>query len=202
VVSLGDDGEEGVRVRDEQGDPALDRARLFVAGPVLDPRLAGGGGGSRWSASASMGADWVKIRVDDGLGQRQAMPEPVYRAVPRSRRREGSRWPPTWSTWTTPSRSSARGRTCSPTASATRPVDAELIGLMRERGICLNPTLTRELSTFVYGSRPAFFDDPFFLREADPEVIRQLEDPERQRARARARLAATSSARSPSRRPT
>jgi imidazolonepropionase-like amidohydrolase len=61
------------------------------------------------------------------------------------------------------------------------PIDDELIAMLRERRICLSPTLTRELSTFVYGSRPAFFDDPFFLREADPAVLSQLEDPERQR---------------------
>ncbi|MDX1567545.1 MAG: hypothetical protein R3223_07080, partial [Longimicrobiales bacterium] len=37
VVSLGGDGPEGIRVRDEQNQPGLDRARLFVAGPVLNP---------------------------------------------------------------------------------------------------------------------------------------------------------------------
>ena len=36
VTSLGDDREEGFRVRDEQDVPALDRARLYVAGPVVD----------------------------------------------------------------------------------------------------------------------------------------------------------------------
>jgi len=60
------------------------------------------------------------------------------------------------------------------------PVDDELIALLRERRICLSPTLTRELSTYVYGSRPEFFDDPFFVREADPAVMAQLEDPARQ----------------------
>jgi imidazolonepropionase-like amidohydrolase len=47
----------------------------------------------------------------------------------------------------------------------------------------------REVSTFVYESRPAFFDDPFFTRDADPKVVATLEDPGRQ-----AKVAASQSA--------
>jgi imidazolonepropionase-like amidohydrolase len=59
------------------------------------------------------------------------------------------------------------------------PVDRELIDLMKARNVCLCPTLMREVSTFVYESRPSFFDDPFFTREADPKVIAALQDPSR-----------------------
>ena len=59
-------------------------------------------------------------------------------------------------------------------------VDQELIDGMLERDVCLNPTLMREVSTFVYESRPDFFDDPFFLQATDPNVIAGLEDPVRQ----------------------
>jgi hypothetical protein len=60
---------------------------------------------------------------------------------------------------------------------------------MQARNVCLSPTLMREVSTFVYESRPAFFDDPFFTREADPKVIAALEDPKRQEAMATSRAA-------------
>src|SRR5690606_36700593 len=60
------------------------------------------------------------------------------------------------------------------------PVDQEFISLLLERDICVSPTLTREVSTFAYGDRPDFFDDPFFLKEADSEVVAQLLEPERQ----------------------
>jgi imidazolonepropionase-like amidohydrolase len=36
------------------------------------------------------------------------------------------------------------------------------------------------VSTFVYDSRPAFFDDPFFRREVAADVIAELEDTARQ----------------------
>ena len=59
-------------------------------------------------------------------------------------------------------------------------IDQELIDGMLERDVCLSPTLMREVSTFVYESRPDFFDDPFFLQATDPNVIAGLEDPVRQ----------------------
>jgi len=63
-----------------------------------------------------------------------------------------------------------------------RDVDDELIGLLKQRDVCLCPTLMREVSTFVYESEPAFFADPFFLRDADAAVLAELRDPKRQAA--------------------
>jgi imidazolonepropionase-like amidohydrolase len=40
----------------------------------------------------------------------------------------------------------------------------------------------REVSTFVYGSVPDFFADPFFRKAADPAVLAALEAPARQKA--------------------
>ena len=61
-----------------------------------------------------------------------------------------------------------------------RYVDDELIRLLKQRDVCLCPTLMREVSTFVYESEPAFFADPFFLRDADPAVLAELREPKRQ----------------------
>ena len=36
--------------------------------------------------------------------------------------------------------------------------------MLKARNVGYIPTLTRDLSVFVYETRPAFFDDPFFLR--------------------------------------
>ena len=67
----------------------------------------------------------------------------------------------------------------------------ELIDLMKTRNICLSPTLMREVSTFVYEARPAFFDDPFFRKEADPKVLATLEEPARQASMASSKSAQT-----------
>ena len=45
-----------------------------------------------------------------------------------------------------------------------RDVDQAFIAEMRRRDVGYVPTLTRELSVFVYESTPAFFTDPFFQR--------------------------------------
>src|SRR5690606_28403979 len=61
-----------------------------------------------------------------------------------------------------------------------RPVDDELIGLLKARDVCYCPTLMREVQAFAYASTPAFFKDPFFTREVGPQVIATLSDRGRQ----------------------
>ena len=65
------------------------------------------------------------------------------------------------------------------------PIDAAFAAELARRGLCTCPTLMREVSAFTYADEPAFFADPFFLKEADPAVVAELRSPER-RERARA----------------
>jgi imidazolonepropionase-like amidohydrolase len=60
------------------------------------------------------------------------------------------------------------------------PVDKEFIELIKKKKVCYCPTLTRELSTFVYGDTAEFFSDPFFKKEYDRATIQPLKDPARQ----------------------
>lgn len=188
VVSLGDDGPEGVRLREEQDAPGPGRSRLFVAGPVLAPATPADAA-AEVGRVRELGGDWVKIRVDSGLGQREKMPPDVFRAVIEEAHRHGL--PVAAHVVELEDAKAVVRAGADLLAHSVRdaPVDAELIGLMRARGVCLSPTLTRELSTFVYRSRPAFFDDPFFLREADPAVLAALQDPARQRRTAESEAA-------------
>jgi imidazolonepropionase-like amidohydrolase len=118
--------------------------------------------------------------VDDFLGQAQKMSPEVYRAVIEESHRRGIPVAAHMVDLEDAKGLVRAGADLLGHSVRDQPVDDELVGLLRERRICLSPTLTRELSTFVYGSRPDFFDDPFFLREADPEVVQQLEDSARQ----------------------
>jgi len=61
-------------------------------------------------------------------------------------------------------------------------VDADLIAALKRRGVCVSPTLMREVSTFVYESTPPFFSDPFFLAHANKEWVTTLQQPDRQQA--------------------
>ena len=179
VFSLGNDDKIGLDLRDEQNANPLSRARLFVAGPVLNPstpeeaRIA-------VDEVADMGVDIVKIRVDDNLGSTTKMPEAVYRAVIDQAHARGLRVAAHLFYLDDAKALVKAGVDFLAHSIRDVDVDQELINLMVEQNICLTPTLLREVSTFVYESRPNFFDDPFFLQHVDPAVLTQLEDPERQ----------------------
>jgi len=179
-----------VPLRADDGRPrypaARWHARLFVAGRVIDARSPADAGPQVAERAdradrADRGVDWAKIRVDDFLGQAEKMSPATYGAVIREAEARGLPL-----TAHLVDMEDAKGLVRAGAAVLGHsvrdaPVDEELIGLMLARDVCLHPTLTRELSTFVYAERPDFFDDPFFTRDADPEVIRELERPERQR---------------------
>ncbi len=179
VVSLGGDTDDGVQVRDEQWSPGLDRARLFVAGPVINP---GSPEEAREdvAALAAMDVDWVKFRVDDFLGQAEKMAPEVYETIIHEARERNL--PVAVHIYQLEDAKGVVEAGADVVAHSVRdgPVDQELIDLLVDREVCYTPTLMREVSTFVYAERPEFFDDPFFLERADPEVIADLEDPETQ----------------------
>jgi imidazolonepropionase-like amidohydrolase len=188
VVSLGGDGPEGVAIRDRQDRPDLDRARLYVAGPVLSPD-----GPDEAEAEirrlVELGADWAKIRVDDQLGQARAMDRATYGALIREAEEHGLPLAAHVVRLEDARGLLEEGVALLAHSVRDREVDDGLVQLMREHDVCITPTLTREVSVFVYAERPDFFDDPFFLAEADASVLEGLQDPERQ-----ARVAASEAA--------
>lgn len=174
VVSLGDEPDLAFRVRDAQEGNNPERARLWLAGDVLSPD-------SEEEAAAAVAEampkepDWFKIRVDDQLGRQEAMTPSVYGAVIRAAHQHER---PLASHMVT--LKDAKGLMEADSdllAHSVRDaeVDDELITQMLERDVCITPTLTRELSTYVYAERPEFFDDPFFLAKADPALLDELQ---------------------------
>ena len=178
VVSLGGDRDEGFKVRDEQETPTLDRARLHVAGRVVDattPEEAR----AQVAALALQKPDWVKVRVDDNLGTTPKMTPAVYRAVIEEAHRRGLRVAAHIFYL-----EDARGLVEAGVdylAHSVRDQDLppDFVAAVKRRGIPFCPTLMREVSTFVYADEPAFFADPFFLREADPAVVAELKTADR-----------------------
>lgn len=180
VFSLGGDKEKAFKLRDAQNTPDLDRARIFVAGPVVtsrDPKAAR----MMTHAIADMKADYVKIRVDDNLGTVQKMPPLTYEAVIDAAHQRGLKVASHVFYLEDAKTLLKSGSDFIAHSIRDNDIDKETIELLKTREVCVCPTLTRELSTFVYENRPAFFKDPFFLREVDPVVIEELLDPARQR---------------------
>jgi imidazolonepropionase-like amidohydrolase len=178
VTSLGGDRDEGFRLRDEQDTPALDRARLYVAGPVIDGKTPEEAR-AQVAALAARKPDWVKIRVDDSLGTTAKMPPAVYRAVIDEAHRHGLRVAAHIFYMEDARDLVASGADMIAHSVRDRLVDPALVDALKARHVCVCPTLMREVSAFVYGSEPDFFSDPFFLKEADPAVLTELRRPER-----------------------
>jgi imidazolonepropionase-like amidohydrolase len=188
VVSLGDDREAGFRMRDANDRPEIDRARLFVAGPVIAARTPEEAR-TAVDAAARLKPDWIKIRVDDNLGATEKMRPEVYGAVIEKAHEHGLRVAAHLFYLEDAKRLVRAGVDLLAHSVRDMPVDRELIDVMKARDVCLSPTLMREVSTFVYESRPSFFEDPFFRREVDPKVLDTLGDSARQ-----ARVASSRSA--------
>jgi len=175
VVSLGDDGEASIRIRDAQSVATLDRARLFVAGEVVTgetPEQAI----DIVDANAAMGFDFIKFRVDDNLGTTSKLQPEVYRAI-LARAHDLDLLTAAHVYYLDDTKDLVRaGVQLVAHSVRDRPVDDELITMMRDASVCYCATLMREVSTFVYESEPAFFADPFFLSEADADVTAALMD--------------------------
>ncbi len=179
VVSLGGDDVEGIRLRDAQDDPSLRRARLFVAGPVVEaetPEAARDVVGQ----VARMGVDFIKIRVDDNLGTTEKMTPEVYTAVIDEAHARGLKVAAHMFYLEDARGLLSAGADFLAHSIRDRLIDARFIAQLADLTVCYTPTLMREVSTFVYESEPEFFEDPFFMDYADTAAVRQLRDPNRQ----------------------
>jgi imidazolonepropionase-like amidohydrolase len=190
VMSLGDDGEPSIQIRNAQDTSSLDRTRLYVAGKVVTATTPAGVR-KEVDDNVAMGVDIIKIRVDDNLRTTRKMTPAVYRAVIDEAHRKGKRVA-AHIYYLADAKSLLRaGADFIAHSVRDREVDGEFIALLKQHHACYVPTLMREVSTYVYGSRPAFFDDPFFRRYADTAVVRALLDPRRQAHVRRDRAAQT-----------
>ena len=189
VNSLGGDEEQGFALRNKQFDQDLDRARIYVAGSVVVGNSEAAIR-AEVNRNADMGANFIKVRIDDELGTTEKMPRNIFDAlVDQAHIR---RLPVAAHLFYLNDAKYILNAGADLVAHSVRdlPVDNELIDLINAKGVCYIPTLTREVSTFVYESEPEFFSDPYFLKEAEPAILEQLKSPERQTRMQNSRAAA------------
>jgi imidazolonepropionase-like amidohydrolase len=179
VNSLGDDGPEGFVLRDRQQNAELDHARLLLTGPVLSPDTPAEAVLEVDKAAQNKPA-FIKIRVDDNLGRTEKMLAAVAQAI--SDRADQLDIPLAVHTYYLQDTKDLLRGGADFVAHSVRDVhiDQEFIDLIKARDVCYTPTLTREVSTFVYEHEVGFFSDPFFLNEVDQAIIETLREPARQ----------------------
>ena len=177
VNSLGGDGAEAIALRDAE-DADLDRARITVAGEVVTGETVEEIQAAV-DANIALGVNFIKIRVDDNLGTGTKMTPELYRAAIDRAHEHGMKLASHLFYLEDAKGLLEAGTDFVAHSVRDQEVDDEVIALMKEKNVCYCPTLTREVSTFVYESVPEWFEDAFFLKEADPAVLDQLKDPER-----------------------
>ncbi len=177
VSSLGGDGPEAIRLRDAEGAD-LDRSRIRVAGAVVTGATVEEVQ-AQVDANEAMGADFIKIRVDDNLGTTEKMKPELYQATIARAHEKGLKVASHLYYLEDAKGLLKAGTDFVAHSVRDQALDDEAIGLMKDRNVCYCPTLTREVSTYVYEGVPDFFEDPFFLKDADPAVLLALQQPER-----------------------
>jgi imidazolonepropionase-like amidohydrolase len=179
VVSLGGDRIEGAALRTVNDSTATDHARLFIAGAVITGPTAAEAV-EQVERNHRMGVDFMKIRVDDNLGTAEKMKPEVYEPVIKRSHELGYRIATHMYYLDDAKRLLRAGSDLLAHSVRDLPVDDELVKLMKEKNVCYCATLTRELSTFVYGDTARFFSDAFFRRSYGDSVMQPLLDPTRQ----------------------
>jgi imidazolonepropionase-like amidohydrolase len=187
VFSLGGDKEFALREQAASARPGT-VPHLYVAGPIQDSTAIPGAVAVTTPEQArrsvdeliSNRPDIVKVRVDDFLGARPKMTPEVYRAAIDEAHQHEFRTAAHVVLLDDAKGVLQAGVDYIAHSVRDREVDDEFIALMKKRHVFYSPTLTREVAVFTYSQTPAFFRDPFFLKEADPAEMAKMEDPKRQ----------------------
>ena len=174
VNSLGD-GEAAIAVRDA-ASPTDPRARLLASGAVVAGDEAAAVRAAAISR-ADAGVDWLKLRVDDNLGSSQKMPWDAVQAVLDVGEERGLRVATHLFYLDDAKRLLEMGTGMVAHSVRDTDVDDSFINALITNDVCYVPTLTREISTFVYAERPGFFDNNFFTELSDQREIARVSEP-------------------------
>ncbi|MGH8518584.1 MAG: amidohydrolase family protein, partial [Panacagrimonas sp.] len=170
VVTLGDDGKESVKVRDEndKGDPV--RAHLYVSGPAVTAKTVDEAK-KAIDAAADAKVNIIKTRME---GNREDMTPEVYTALIEQAHNRGLRVAA--HLYYLRDAKALVNAGLDIIGHSIRDVDADaaFIEELKKRNVGYIPTLTRDLSVFQYESTPEYINDPFFLRGL-PNYSAQIE---------------------------
>src|SRR5262249_159879 len=163
AVNLGSrpaDELEGLRLRDEQTLVPLERARLFTGGINAigtTPEEA------RKSVDrlADLKVDVIKYHIN---GNANDMTPDTYGALVDEAKKKGLRTFVHIFYLKDAKGAVEKGTDIIAHSIRDQDVDPAFAADLKRRNIGYIPTLTRDLSVFVYETRPAFFDEPFFRK--------------------------------------
>jgi imidazolonepropionase-like amidohydrolase len=193
VVSMGSDVDPAlmVRIRDRQRGGQVNGARVYSAGRGFTgikgyPSILPGNQGVPFEVAAAAQArmhvdelakqrvDLIKMWVDDHLGRYPALSPEIYTAVIDQAHKHKLKAAAHMFYLRDAKRLLDAGIDALAHSVRDGEVDADLIAKLKKNNATAIATLTREQSTFVYATPPAWLDDPFFTRAVSPEIIKTI----------------------------
>lgn len=157
------DLKDALALRDEQERISLDRSRLYVCSPSAREVMTVDQARVRAARDAGLKVDCIKMHIN---GNASDMTPEVYGTLIAEAHRHGLKAAAhlyysndAWGLL-------KAGIDVFAHSVRDKDVDAAMIGELKRRNVAYIPTLTRDLSVFVYEATPSFFSDPFFLRHA------------------------------------
>ncbi|WP_277980286.1 amidohydrolase family protein [Sphingomonas phyllosphaerae] len=202
VQSMGTDKDSVLAIRDAGRGGPQTMARLLTAGqglvfkggyggvpginhPVATPEEAA----AEVDTQARKGVDYIKLWMDDELGAMPKMPYAISKAIIDAGHRRGKRVLAHVFYLADAKMLVAQGIDGFMHSVRDKPVDAELIGAMKARGVWQGAgTLSREAAVYAFAADNPRTRDPFFRQAADPATIAGLESPEREKSIASSRI--------------
>jgi imidazolonepropionase-like amidohydrolase len=198
VVSMGTDQPLVYEIRQKQRDGRPMETRIFTAGRGFTgkggfPTAFAGIEGVPYEVEtpqqavadveelASHHPDLVKIWVDDRLGRDPKIRIALSAAIIQTAHKHGLKVAAHIFYLQDAKQLVAAGLDVLAHSVRDQPVDDELIRLMKQHGAWQIATLSREASTFAYGTPAPFLNDPFFMRAVSPDVLATLKSAEFQR---------------------
>jgi imidazolonepropionase-like amidohydrolase len=199
VASLGTDQPLVYTIRSEQRSSRPSVARIFTAGrgftvkegfPTNQGNVPGvpyepttpAEAAAQINELATHKPDVVKIWVDDRFGDFKKTPIEISRPIIEGAHRNKIKVIAHIFYLDDAKQLSAAGLDAFGHSVRDKPVDNELIGLMKKHGTWVIPTLFREAATFAFAEPDRFLKDPFFTRGVSPRMQKVLASPEYQKA--------------------
>jgi imidazolonepropionase-like amidohydrolase len=173
TAGLGGDGEEVLKLRESQRQGKIEGARIYTVQRRFefdeDPVAAR----AMVATLAAQNVDAVKIVVDDRRGTAKKLPRAVSLAVIDEAHKRHLKVFAHIHDYDDAKFLVDNGVDMLAHEVRDRDVDAALIDAMKQKGVVITATLSRELSTFVFADSPAWLTDSFFLNGTTPERIQK-----------------------------
>jgi imidazolonepropionase-like amidohydrolase len=175
TAGLGGDGEEVLKLRAAQRQGNIQGARIYTVqrrfefdqDPVEARTMVG--------TLAGQGVDMVKIVIDDRRGTAKKLPREVALAVIDEAHKRHLKVFAHIHDYDDAKFLVDHDVDMLAHEVRDRDVEADdpLVIEMKQKGVVITATLSRELSTFVYVDSPAWLTDPFFINGTTPERLKK-----------------------------